>query len=260
MASKRTAVSLRGLKGSARIVCVTAYDFPSATIADAAGVDLILVGDSLGNTVLGYENTLPVSLDEIEHHTKAVRRGVKDALLVADLPFGSYQTSVEQAVESSIRLVKAGAEAVKLEGAYSDQIKAIVRAGVPVMGHVGMTPQSVNAFGGFKVQGKGDGATAVREAACQVQEAGAFSIVLELIPHGLARTISSELDIPTIGIGAGPHCDGEIQVYNDLVGLSSETFRHAKRYADARNEFIAGLTAYAREVREKQFPTEDNSF
>lgn len=243
-----------------RIVCITAYDFPSASIADSSGVDVVLVGDSLGNVVLGYENTLPVTLEEMEHHTRAARRGVREALFVADLPFGSYQSSVSQAVESSVRLMKAGAEAVKLEGAYTEAIRAIVRAGIPVMGHVGMTPQSVNAFGGFRVQGRGEDATAVREAACGVQEAGSFSIVLELVPAGLAAQITSDLEVPTIGIGAGPDCDGEIQVFHDVVGLGGGMFKHAKDYVGAQKLFVDGVSRYAAEVRERKFPGEENSF
>ncbi len=256
-----TAPGIRAMKVKGeRVVCITAYDFPSAAIADASGVDLILVGDSLGNVVLGYENTLPVTLEQIEHHTRAARRGVRDALFVADLPFGSYQASVAQAVESSVRLMKAGAEAVKLEGSYTDAIRAIVRAGIPVMGHVGMTPQSVNAFGGFKVQGRGEDATSVREAACCVQESGAFAIVLELMPAALARQITSDLEIPTVGIGAGVDCDGEIQVFHDVMGLSPEVFKHSKDYVGARSLMIDGVQRYASDVRTRKFPTEENSF
>lgn len=243
-----------------RIVCLTAYDFPSASIADSAGVDLVLVGDSLGNSVLGYKDTLPVSLEDMEHHTRAARRGVADALFVADLPFGSYQSSAALAVDSAVRLVKAGAEAVKLEGAYTDAIKAICKAGIPVMGHVGMTPQSVNAFGGFKVQGRGDDASLVREAACCVQESGAFAIVLELLPSSLARQITADLEIPTIGIGAGVDCDGEIQVFNDVTGLSSEVYRHSRDYVGARSSMTDGLRRYADDVRQRVFPGEENSF
>lgn len=243
-----------------RIACLTAYDFPTAAIADASGADLVLVGDSLGNVVLGYENTIPVTLEEMEHHTRAARRGVRDALFVSDLPFGSYGGSVAQCVDSAVRLMKAGAEAVKLEGSYVDEIRALVKAGIPVMGHVGMTPQSVNAFGGFRVQGRGEDSTVVREAACCVQEAGAFAIVLELMPAPLAATITSSLEIPTIGIGAGPDCDGEIQVFHDVAGLSSEVFKHSRDYVGARSAMVEGLTKYVSDVREKKFPTEENSF
>ncbi|MEX2243963.1 MAG: 3-methyl-2-oxobutanoate hydroxymethyltransferase [Fimbriimonadaceae bacterium] len=261
MGSKRTAPGIRAMKAKGeRIVCVTAYDFPSGAIADASGVDLVLVGDSLGNVVLGYENTLPVTLEEMEHHTRATRRGVRDALFVADLPFGSYQSSVSLAVESAVRLMKAGAEAVKLEGAYVEAIRGIVRAGIPVMGHVGMTPQSVNAFGGFKVQGKGEDSAHVREAACQTQEAGAFAIVLELMPAALAQKITQDLEIPTIGIGAGPHCDGEIQVFHDVMGLSADVYKHSRDYVGARALMTDGLSRYAADVRAREFPADENSF
>lgn len=261
MPKKRSAPFIRAMKSQGKkVVSITAYDYTSGAICDAAGVDFILVGDSVGNVVLGYETTVPVSLEDIAHHTKATRRGVKNALLVADLPFGSYQVSPEQAVESAIQLMKAGAEAVKLEGPYTEAIAALDKAGIPVMGHVGMTPQSVNRFGGFKVQGRGDDATRVRDEACRIQDAGAFAIVLELVPAELAKTISSELDIPTIGIGAGPHCDGEIQVFHDVVGLSEEVFKHANDYVGARNLFVDGITKYRNEVKKGTFPGEKNSF
>jgi 3-methyl-2-oxobutanoate hydroxymethyltransferase len=242
-----------------RIVCLTAYDVVSGAIADAAGVDLVLVGDSLGNAVLGYENTLPVSLEQMAHHTAAVRRGVHKALLVADLPFGTFQSSVSSAVEAAVTLVKAGAEAVKLEGTYTDEIRAIIKAGIPVMGHVGMTPQSVNQFGGFRVQGKGAHGQHVLECAQQIEAAGVFALVLELIPATVACRITTQLKCPTIGIGAGPECDGEIQVFTDVVGLSEETFRHAKRYAEGRSLFTEAASRYAEEVRARTFPTEENS-
>ncbi len=253
---KATAPSIRSMKGGAPIVCVTAYDAVTGAIAEEAGVDLILVGDSVGNVVLGYETTLPVTLDQMVHHVAAVRRGVRDTFLVADMPFGSYQSSAAQAVDSAVALMRVGAEAVKLEGAYVSQIEAIVAAGIPVMGHVGMTPQSVNAFGGFKMQGKGEAGADVQAAAHAIQEAGAFSIVLELIPSTLAQTITGSLEIPTIGIGAGPHCDGQIQVFHDLVGLSPHVFRHAKRYTNGREAFAAALSGYAAEVRGGAFPSE----
>lgn len=261
MGTRRTAPGIRAMKAKGeRIVCLTAYDFPSGSMADAAGVDLVLVGDSLGNSVLGYENTLPVTLEEIEHHARATRRGVREALFVVDMPFGSYQSSPSQAVDSAVRLMKAGAEAVKLEGAYTEAISAICRAGIPVMGHVGMTPQSVNAFGGFKVQGRGEDASAVRESACAVQESGAFAIVLELMPADLAAVITRNLEIPTIGIGAGLNCDGEIQVFNDIVGLSSEVFKHSHDYVGGRELFVDGLRRYAGDVRARTFPKDENSF
>ena len=242
-----------------KIVCVTAYDTPMAKLADEAGVDVILVGDSVGDVVLGYPTTIPVTLEEIIHHTKAVRRGVSRALLVADLPFGSYQSSIERAMESAVALMKAGAEAVKLEGT-SESITHMVEAGIPVMGHVGLTPQSVYKFGGHKVQGKGEEADAVLRAAQTVQEQGAFAIVLELVPAVLAARISKCLDIPTIGIGAGIKCDGQIQVLHDVLGLSEKVFRHAKPFVDSRSLALKGLQDYVAEVRSGAFPEERNSF
>lgn len=261
MPDKMTAPKVLAMKGAGkRIVCVTAYDAPTGRIADAAGVDLILVGDSVGNVVLGYETTLPVTIEEMVHHTRAVRRGVRRALLVADMPFGCYQASVSDAVDAAVSLVKAGAEAVKLEGAYLDAIRAIIKAGIPVMGHVGMTPQSVNAFGGFRVQGKGDEASRIRDDACEISEAGVFSIVLELMPMLVAKAITEIVAVPTIGIGAGPYCDGQIQVFHDLVGLSEESFKHVKKFANGREDFEKAVASYAEEVRDNAFPKEENSF
>lgn len=262
MPAKVTAPLVRGMKAKGTpIVCVTAYDYTSGQIADAAGVDVVLVGDSVGNVFGGHDTTVPVTLEQIEYHVAATKRGVSHALLVADLPFGSYEEDVAQAVRSAVRLAKAGAEAVKLEGSYTDEIRAIARAGLPVMGHVGMTPQSVNTFGGFRVQGRNeDRAEQILTEACQIEEAGAFAIVLELIPAPLAAQITSRIGIPTIGIGAGPDCDGQIQVFHDVMGLGPEVFRHAKRYAEGRTSFVAGLEQYAAEVREGSFPTEEHSF
>jgi 3-methyl-2-oxobutanoate hydroxymethyltransferase len=257
---KMTAPKLRSMKGQ-RIVSVTAYDYPTALIADAAGVDVILVGDSLGNVVLGYPNTLPVSLDEMVHHVSAAARGCENALLVADMPFGSYQASIEEAVSSAIELVKVGAEAVKLEGPYTEAIAEIARAGIPVMGHVGMTPQSVNAFGGFRVQGKGNQAESVLAAAKAVSDAGAFSMVLEMVPGQVAKQITDAVPVPTIGIGAGLDCDGEVQVLHDILGLlPGEMFKHTKRYFEGRKAMIAAIEQYADDVRNCRFPTEDNTF
>lgn len=242
-----------------KVVCVTAYDAPMAKLADEAGVDLILVGDSVGDVVLGYSSTVPVTLDEMLHHTRAVRRGCSRALLVADLPFGSYQASPEQAMNSAVALMKAGAEAVKLEGT-SDAVRLLVDAGIPVMGHVGLTPQSVNRFGGHKVQGRGQDAELVLEAANKLDEQGAFSIVLELIPASLAERITAAVRIPTVGIGAGLGCDGQIQVLHDVLGLSERTFKHAKPYMSGRELVLKGLQDYASEVRSGAFPGEQNSF
>lgn len=261
MADRVTAPLLHKMKAKGqKIVCLTAYDATSAMIAEAAGVDLVLVGDSLGNVIQGHSTTLPVELAHIEYHTRCVAPFVKRALLVADLPFGSYQVSSAQAVESSIRLMKAGAHAVKLEGPYTEAISAIAQAGIPVMGHEGMTPQSVHAFGGFRVQGKGSAAEDVARRCREVEEAGAFSIVLELIPSGTAREISSALRIPTVGIGAGVGCDGQIQVWHDVLGLQPEVFRHARSFTNGRQAFIDALQSYASEVREGTFPGEENSF
>ncbi|MGI8924730.1 MAG: 3-methyl-2-oxobutanoate hydroxymethyltransferase [Fimbriimonadales bacterium] len=260
MSEVMTAPKISSMKGG-RIVCVTAYDTPSAQMADEAGVDLILVGDSVGNTTLGYENTLPVTLDEMIHHVSAAARGCKRALLVADMPFGSFQASAEDAIRSGIELVKAGAAAVKLEGPYMGAIGGLVAAGVPVMGHIGMTPQSVHSFGGFRVQGRGNKADVVLEAGKKIADAGVFSVVLEMIPAVVARRITDELPIPTIGIGAGPDCDGEVQVWHDILGLSAgEAFKHTKRFLEGRAVITDALRAYAADVRRKTFPGSENSF
>lgn len=259
MSDKVTAPKIRSMKGRERIVSITAYDTPMARLADESGVDFILVGDSVGDVVLGYSTTLPVTMDEMLSHVHAVRRGVNRALLVADMPFGSYQPSVERAMDSAVAFMKAGVEAVKVEGA-SECIAPLVRAGIPVMGHVGLTPQSVYAFGGHKVQGKGDNADAVLAAAQNVQEQGAFAIVLELVPTSLAARITKCLDIPTIGIGAGVQCDGQIQVMHDVLGLSEKTYKHAKAFVDARSLIQKGLGDYVKHVRAGSFPEESNSF
>ena len=259
MSDKVTAPKIRAMKGRQRIVSITAYDTAMAKLADQSGVDFVLVGDSVGDVVLGYPTTIPVTLDEILHHVRAVRRGVSRSLLVVDLPFGSYQPSVEVAMQSAVAAMKAGAEAVKVEGAC-DCIGPMVRAGIPVMGHVGLTPQSVFAFGGHKVQGKGESADAVLSAAQYVQEQGAFAIVLELVPAALAARITKCLDIPTIGIGAGVECDGQIQVINDVLGLSERAFKHAKAFVDSRSLAQKGLSDYVNAVRTGKFPEEQNSF
>lgn len=243
-----------------RIVSVTAYDAVLGELADTAGVDIVLVGDSVGNVLLGYESTLPVTLEQMVHHTRATRAGVRNALLVADLPFGSYNSSVAQAVESSVALMKAGAEAVKLEGDYPEAVTAIVRAGIPVMGHLGMTPQSVNVFGGHRVQGKGDSGDRVVDAAKRLEEAGAFGVVLELVPAALAERVTAAIGIATIGIGGGAGCSGQVQVMHDVLGLSTRRFRHARAFVEGRNLFLEGLQAYTQEVREGTFPGPENSF
>ncbi len=259
MSLKRNAPGIKALKGKERVVCVTAYDLTSGLIADQAGVDVVLVGDSVGNVVLGYPTTVPVTLEEMIHHVRATRRGVSQALLVADLPFGSYGASVEQAVESAFALMKAGAEAVKLEGDYPDEIRAMIKAGIPVMGHVGFTPQSVNKFGGFRVQGRTESDPIV-EAAKSLDAAGCFAIVLELIPAPLAATISQSVGCPTIGIGAGLECDGEIQVFHDIMGLSPKLHKHTKKFGDAGRVMRRGMKQYVQAVKDRTFPTAENSF
>lgn len=248
-----------------RITCLTAYDFPTARLLDEAGVDIILVGDSLGMVVLGYENTVPVTLDEMLHHTRAVRRGVRHALLVADMPYGTYHTGANDAIANALRLVKeGGAEAVKLEGGERrlEIISRLVEAEIPVMGHVGLTPQSVNAFGGFRVQGRTpEAADHLLRDARAVEAAGAFSIVLESVPRELAAAITRELHIPTIGIGAGPDCDGQVLVYHDLVGLTSgSTPRFARRYAELGEEVKRAVRAYCDDIHTGKFPSDAESF
>jgi len=259
--TKRTAPAIRAMKGRTKIVCLTAYDALMARLVDRAGVDVVLVGDSLGNVVLGYPTTVPVTLTEMIHHTKAVRRGVESALLVADLPFGSYGASVEQGVHSATALVKAGAEAVKLEGDFPDTISAIVKLGIPVMSHLGMTPQSVNRFGGFKVQGKNElSAQRLLDELASVEGAGAFAVVLELVPASLAERATAATSIVTIGIGAGPSCDGQIQVVHDVLGLTDTPLRHVRRFAELGTTVAAALCEYTESVRLAEFPTKDQAF
>lgn len=259
MGKKRSAPGLLALKGKERVVCLTAYDVMSAEMADAAGVDLVLVGDSLGNVILGYETTIPVELEDIGYHVRAVKRGLKEALLIADLPFGSYQGSTEQALESAVYLMKCGAEGVKLEGDYPEAIVACVKAGIPTMGHVGFTPQSVNGFGGFKVQGREDG-DEILAVANRLDEAGAFGIVLEMMPAELSAKITASVDCLTIGIGGGLHCDGEIQVWHDVLGLSAKQYKHAKAFVSGREIFVEGIGQYVSDVRSGKFPGDENSF
>jgi 3-methyl-2-oxobutanoate hydroxymethyltransferase len=248
-----------------KITCLTAYDYPTARLLDEAGVDVLLVGDSLGMVVLGYDSTLPVTIEEMLHHTRAVRRGTRHALLVSDMPYGSYHADAAEAVRNATRFVKeAGAEAVKVEGGERrmEMISRLVDAEIPVMGHIGLTPQSVNAFGGFRVQGKtAEASEQLLRDARAVEAAGAFSIVLESIPRELAARITAELRIPTIGIGAGPDCDGQVLVINDLVGL---TFGHqpkfTRRYADVGAILSRAAAEYCRDVREGTFPSDEESY
>ncbi len=245
------------------LVMITAYDFPMGRTADSAGVDIVLVGDSLAMVVLGHPDTLSVTLDEMIHHTRAVRRGVKRALLVADMPYGSFHLGPEQAVASAIRFVKeSGAQAVKIEGARVDVVAALTAAEVPVMAHLGLTPQSVHRLGGFKVQGRDDRARElILDAAQQMEEAGAFSLVLECVPTDLAAEISERLEIPTIGIGAGPHCDGQVLVYHDLLGLEERIApRFVRRYAELGVESREAIARFAADVREGLFPAPGESY
>ncbi|HET7434758.1 MAG TPA: 3-methyl-2-oxobutanoate hydroxymethyltransferase [Thermoanaerobaculia bacterium] len=258
---KITAPALRAMKGSSRIGMITAYDFPSARIADAAGADVILVGDSLGMVVLGYPDTLSVTVDDMLHHTRAAARGVKQSLLVGDMPYLSYHVSIEESVRNAGKFIQAGAHAVKVEGAKPSRIKtieAILDAEVPVMGHIGLTPQSVNALGGFKLQGKNaDDARRMIDEAVALEQAGCFSIVLECVPTELAALITDRVAIPTIGIGAGPHCDGQVLVFHDLLGLyEGHTPKFVRRYANIGDEMQAAISAYLADVREGTFPSE----
>jgi 3-methyl-2-oxobutanoate hydroxymethyltransferase len=255
---------IMAMKGSERIVMLTAYDYSMAALVDAAGIPVILVGDSMGMVMLGYDSTLPVTLEDIIHHTKAVMRGAKNALVVADMPFMTYQVSIEEAVRNAGRIMQeTGCQAVKLEGgeAMADTVAAIVRCGIPVMGHIGMTPQSFNAFGGFRVQGKTeDSAAQIIRDAQALEEAGAFAIVLELVPQELAGFITERIGVPTIGIGAGPLCDGQVQVLHDMLGLQGEYLpRHARRFGEIGAAITTAINDYAAAVRDGSFPTAKNS-
>lgn len=248
-----------------RITCLTAYDYPTARLLDEAEVDILLVGDSLAMVVLGYENTLPVTMEEMLHHTRAVRRGAKRALLVADMPYGSFHTSVAESVANAVRFVKeAGAEAVKVEGGERrlELIARLVEAEIPVMAHIGLTPQSLHALGGFRVQGKtADAAEQLLRDARAIEAAGAFSVVLESIPRELAARITQELRIPTIGIGAGPVCDGQVLVLHDMVGLTAgHTPKFARRYANLGETIAAAVGEYCADVRAGRFPSDAESY
>ncbi|WIG61246.1 MAG: 3-methyl-2-oxobutanoate hydroxymethyltransferase [Ktedonobacterales bacterium] len=247
-----------------RIPMLTAYDYATAKILDTAGLPMLLVGDSMGMVMLGYDSTLPVTLDDIIRHTQAVVRGSSHALVVADLPFGAFQVSPEETMRHAVRVMKeAQPQAVKLEGGTrsAPAIRALTAAGIPVMGHVGMTPQSVNVFGGFKVQGKTESAArALLADVAALEEAGVFAVVLELVPAELARLVTERTSIPTIGIGAGPGCDGEVQVLHDILGLFPDfTPRHTKRYAELGTAIHEAASSYMREVRERAFPTAEQS-
>jgi 3-methyl-2-oxobutanoate hydroxymethyltransferase len=263
---KVSAPSLKASKQRGeRLVCLTAYDFPTARIVDEAGIDIILVGDSLGNVVLGYGNTVPVTLDEILIHLKAVRRAVQRALLVADMPYGSFHTGADDAVRNALRLVKeGGAEAIKLEGGHKrvQLVKRLVDEEIAVMGHIGLTPQSINKLGAYRVQGKT--ASAARELlddARALEDAGAFAIVLEVVPREIAKLITESVSIPTIGIGAGVHCDIQVLVLHDMLGLSfGKLARFVRPYANLREVMTDAVTRYADDVRNGTYPSDAESY
>ncbi|MCI6738241.1 MAG: 3-methyl-2-oxobutanoate hydroxymethyltransferase [Intestinibacter sp.] len=248
-----------------KITMLTAYDYSTARLMDEAGVNSILVGDSLGNVMLGYENTLSVTMEDMIHHIKAVKRGVKNALIVGDMPFMSYQVSTEQAVENAGRLIKeGGADVVKLEGGADvcDQIKAIVKATIPVCAHIGLTPQSINAFGGFKVQGKSiEAAQKLIDDALAVEEAGAFAVVIEGVPAEIAAIITEKLSIPTIGIGAGAGCDGQVLIYQDMLAMFSDfTPKFVKKYAEVGQIMSNAFKTFIKEVKDGTFPQKEHTY
>jgi len=259
---KVTVPAIRAMKAKSRIGMLTAYDYPSGKIADAAGADIILVGDSLGMVVLGYPDTLSVTVDDMLHHTRAVARGAKTSLIVGDMPYLSYHVSIEESVRNAGRFIQAGAHAVKIEGAKPSRlraIEAILDAEIPVMGHIGLTPQSVNALGGFKLQGKNaDDARRLLDEAIALERAGCFSLVLECVPSELAAMITEQIAIPTIGIGAGPSCDGQVLVFHDVLGIyDGHTPKFVRRYADIAQDMQGALETFLSDVRDGRFPDEE---
>ena len=263
--AKNTVRDIWKLKESGqKIAMVTAYDYPTARLAEEAGIPMILVGDSVGMVVLGYESTVSVTMEDMLHHVKAVVRATQNSLVVGDMPFGSFQLGPGRALENAIRLVQeGGAQAVKLEGGtdVADTVQRIVDSGIPVMGHIGLTPQSVHAFGGYRVRGRTrEEAERLVADALALEEAGAFAIVMELVPAPLAGVITERLTVPTIGIGAGPHCDGQVQVLHDIMGIYEDfTPRHAKRYLELGNLIKEALKRYVSEVEEGTFPAREHS-
>lgn len=263
---KNTSVTFKQAKEKGeKLTMLTAYDYSTAKMVDEVGIHSILVGDSLGMVCLGYEDTLSVTMEDMIHHTKAVARGAKEALVIVDMPFMSYQTSVYDAVVNAGRLIKEGhAQAVKLEGGKEvcPQIEAIVKASIPVCAHIGLTPQSIHAFGGFKVQGKGEeAARKLIEEAQAVEEAGAFAVVLECVPEALAELISKKISIPTIGIGAGAGCDGQVLVYQDMLGMYADLApKFVKVFANVGGEMKKGFAAYKKEVQDGTFPAKEHTF
>jgi len=265
MATHWTAPRIRAAKGKQKLVCLTAYDYATARLLDKAGVHLVLVGDSLATAMLGYESTLPVTMEQMLYHTAAVARGVQDALVVADMPFLSYQVSVEQAIDNAGRLVKeSGAGAVKIEGGAFRKpvVAALTENGIPVLGHIGLTPQSVHAIGGYKVQGRdAESAEQLLQDALALEEAGAFAIVLECVPAELGTQITAAAGVPTIGIGAGSGCDGQILVTNDMLGLpEAKSPRFARAYADLAAEMSRAVAAYKQDVEDGTFPGPEHGY
>jgi 3-methyl-2-oxobutanoate hydroxymethyltransferase len=263
---KVSAPSLRASKARGeRLVCLTAYDYPTARLVDEAGIDIILVGDSLGNVVLGYGNTVPVTLDEMLTHLKAVRRAVQRALLVADMPYGSFHTGPDEAVKNALRLVKeGGAEAVKLEGGHKrvQLVKRLVDEEIAVMGHIGLTPQSINKLGAYRVQGKtASAARQLLDDARAMEDAGAFALVLEVVPREIAKLITESISIPTIGIGAGVHCDIQVLVLHDMLGLSfGKQARFVRPYANLHDTITDAVSRFADDVRSGTYPSEQESY
>ncbi len=264
MSARITTATFRERKqANEKIAVLTAYDFPTARLLDESGIDAVLVGDSLGNVVLGYEDTLPVTMDDMLHHTRMVSRAVKHAMVIGDMPFLSYQISPEEALRNAGRLIaEGGAQSVKLEGSaekFGPAIECIIRAGIPVMGHLGLTPQSVHQFGGYKVQGREEpDRRRLKEEALGLQAAGCFAMVLECIPADLAAEITGSLSIPTIGIGAGAGCDGQVLVFHDMLGWGKTRF--TKTYADVRSMIGQACAEYVREVKGGEFPRAENTY
>ncbi|MFB3738791.1 MAG: 3-methyl-2-oxobutanoate hydroxymethyltransferase [Candidatus Velamenicoccus archaeovorus] len=244
-----------------RWAMLTAYDFPTARILDEAEIPVLLVGDSVGNNVLGYPTTLPVTMEEMLHHTRAVVRGAGNAMVVGDMPFLSYQPSIEEGIRNAGLFIKAGAHAVKIEGAQIELTHRLTDLGIPVMGHIGLTPQFVHAMGGYRVQGRTEDASLrLHEQAASLEKAGVFSIVLEGMPAEVGRAITEAVAVPTIGIGAGPHCDAQVLVINDLLGLNERVPKFVKAYADLRGEIVRAARAFADEVARGGFPDEEHSY
>jgi 3-methyl-2-oxobutanoate hydroxymethyltransferase len=244
-----------------RFPMLTAYDFPTARILDEAGIPVILVGDSVGNNVLGYPNTLPVTMEEMLHHTRAVVRGAKDALIVGDMPFLSYQPSIEDGIRNAGLFIKAGAHSVKVEGAQVELTGRLTELGIPVMGHVGLTPQFIHALGGYRVQGRTEeSALRLRQQAEALEKAGIFSLVLEGVPSEVGKAITEAVSVPTIGIGAGPYCDGQVLVVNDLLGLNEWVPKFAKTYANLRGEIDRAVREFTADVEAGTFPDEAHSY